>query len=238
MAQQRLADRLTVPYWYGTVDPMAIENEVLDLTLAGMAPMEIVAALEIRRHQYNAAISELENRSLLSRLGDLPSNASTETCPPPEAAQLFDAVFDSSGWSERTLFRVRSLCARYGWMEPAAPDSRYTRSRWSGQAVRRVDFACEGTEYTVYGFLVPRTDKKTWSRATPQYRIIYVETASGCRSQPMCLGRGRAISADVAISMIESFGVQRIITSTELRTSIAVAVAWVNESRAVLIHTI
>jgi hypothetical protein len=215
---------------------VTVENRVLALIAQGKTPAEIKHTLGINKTEYNTAIRKCEESGVLSRVGDLPHGAETEICPPPEMTSLSSSMLYGSGWSDRTLNAVRSFCVRYGWMEPIPPDERYTRAHWTGQAVRRVDFCHHDTPFMVCGFLIPRPDKKAWERATPQYRLIYVETPI-IETITWVYNRRRTVNADVLGSLMAASGYSAGHESRGLLTSLALAVAWVNESRAILRQT-
>lgn len=208
---------------------MNIAYRVLQLIMGGATPAAIKNELGITHYQYYKVISELEAREALSRLGDLPTGAVTEVCPPPEITGLFATAIQGSGITSRTLASARVLCTRYGLHAPPAYDERYTRSQWQGQFGRRVDFDHDGVTYMVYGALVPRTDKRAWDKAAPVFRLIYIE--SDVLKQPLLrrLERGRPVSL---CSLTDE------LFCAELYVGLSLAVAWVNESRAVLVTTV
>lgn len=225
---------LTVPAASCTVSTMDIEYEVLKLIGKGELPHVVMQRLEISRSQYYGACEKLESQGALSKVGDLPVGAVSEICPPLGLTEFLNSVFQNSGMSEKELATARVLCSRYGWIQPPSYGTRYTRTRWTGQAVRRVDFKHNDTAFIVHGFLVPRNDKKAWDKAAPEHRLIHIESvALGC---PISwrLERGRAVSADIIDSLVSASGRDAELTSAELYVNIALAVAWVNESRAVL----
>lgn len=194
----------------------------------GASAAEISSALHLRRDQYYAAVSALTASGMLSEVGDLPPGATTELCPPQEATDLFTVMADVVEWSQESVTKIKSLMARYGWSVPTSPDERYTRSRWTGQAVRRVDFSHDRYCYMVVGFLIPRADKAPWQRATPKFRTVYVERD------------GQLLHSWVAErnTIVNLHGVFDDHPSGKELSELAKAVAWVCESRAVLAEVV
>lgn len=214
---------------------MDLQDRVFEALAEGESPSEIMHKLSLRRDKYYGILDSLErDLGVLSRIGDLPPGAVTELCPPAEATDLFRGLgvdTDNVGWSVSTLGKLKSLCARYGWLEPPSPDSRYNRSRWTGQAVRRVDFSHGENSYMVCGFLVPRVDKKTWQRATPKFRVIHVSRNGEQAQSAWVAERGQVVN----IRTVNYLGPVK--HNGEL-SALAVAIAWVLESRALLANSI
>lgn len=209
---------------------MTIEDKVLDLIVAGQSPNQVQAALAIRRDQYYTALSALEGRGILSPFGALPDGATTEVCPSSETiAFLTDSIITTS-WYTRPLATIRASWVRHGWMVPES-DDRYTRSTWTGQAVRRVDFEHDGLTYTVMGFLVPRTDMSTWERATPTWRLISIEMPGKDAPTVFPVIRGRVVSTD----LIDNESALDHILFNRFLIPATLAVAWVAEGRAALV---
>lgn len=217
---------------------MSNEDQVLEHLGDGLSPAEVMSALRLRRDQYYMAVDSLKRLGVLSNLGDLPDGASTEVCPTEETNALVVSAFDTLGWSKRILSSIRSLSTRYGWMKPLAPDDRYNRSQWTGQAVRRVDFEHDGTGYMVVGYLIPRVDKLVWERATPQHRLVYIESSALHNPISWRMNRGRIVKADVVDTLVSASGRRDNHTSPELRVALTLACAWVNESIAILTTTL
>lgn len=206
---------------------MTVPDDVLSGLLMGAEPADLMRTLGISRYHYDSALSILHDKGVLALSGDLPLDAEVELCPPDIASKLFLDIFNSAEWATRIMESVRSLCARYGIVEPSLSDPRYTRSRWTGQAYRRVDFtAPNGIEYMVIGALMPRVDKKRWKEGTPYVRTVYVEGAD--ISSSFVWQRGRFIP-DTFVKAALSHHV----LTAELLHSLTLAVAWVCEARAI-----
>src|SRR5919206_2157952 len=217
---------------------MTSEEEVLNLLIDGTTPTEAAAKLEISRTTYYTILTNLERKGILSRVGDLPEDAIAELCPPPELPDLFEHVLDWLGWADRGKREIRNFCARYGWLPPLAND-RYSRSQWTGHAVRRVDFKGNGIDLMVIGFLVPRLDKLPWDRATPHTRLVYLESVGTRYPFPTPLDRGTVITYDILKDLTTIVGYDRLVNPEDLpplptHESLALAVAWVCEGRAIL----
>lgn len=209
---------------------MEMEQAVLNLLIEGITPTEAATKLGISRTTFYTILATLEQKGILSRIGDLPDGAIAEVCPPPELPNLFEHVFDWLGWTDRSKREIRNFCTRYGWLPPLA-DGRYSRSQWSGHAVRRVDFKDNGLDLMVVGFLVPRQDKQAWDRATPQNRLVCVESTGSNHSFPIVLRRGTVVDPGIVADVLSVVGSNG---SPTLLTSMALALAWVCEGRAVL----
>lgn len=205
---------------------MTLASEVFQLIRAGAEPAEVMFELDISRYRYDAALDGLVAMGALGQSGQLPDSAEPEICPPSIVSKLFLDIFDSTDWSSRITSGVRSMCSRYGIIEPTTEDPRYTFANWTGQAFRRVDFtASDGREYMVVGALMPRADRKRWKQGVPYVRTVYIERDDSQIS--MIWQRGRFLSSDRVLAMM---GYPR--DATDLISELTLAIAWVCETRA------
>jgi hypothetical protein len=209
---------------------MTVEDQVYVRLASGEQPSQIMSALELRHDQYYSVLNALAHSGVLSALGDLPEGCSVELCPPQEAIDLFSTMADSVGWSQITISKLKGVLARYGCISPQTPDRRYNRSRWTGHTVRRVDFTGDSSKYMVTGFLVPRADNQSWQRATPKYRVVHVES-DGSAVWSNTIERGSVVNVN-NMSEIASE------SSIGEATNLALAIAYVCESRALLAHRV
>lgn len=228
---------MTVLPLYCIVVSMGIEDRVLELIVAANTPVTIQRSLDIRPDQYYSALDSLMESGILSRYGNLPVEATTELCPPMESIGLFAEVFADAGWSKRITDSLRSLCGRYGWVEPPITDSRYTRTRWTGHSYRRVDFVSRrgndiGIAVMVVGALLPRIDKQPWQRSVPKFRVVYIESPDLKLQTSLVWERERVVPPSVIFDALQSVYSGGI--DSALLEDTTLCVAWVCESRALL----
>jgi hypothetical protein len=210
---------------------MTADDRVIELIVSGYSVQQIVAELTIKRSEYYRVLERLTNSGLLTELGALPKGADSETYPTQESIDLFERMSVESGWNSQHTTSVTKLHTRYGGLPPAS-DDRYSRAKWSGHTVRRVDLKVD-TDYSimVVGLLVPRQDKQSWQRSVPQYRAIHVTDSYGNWTATWIAEREKIVTADrVAEHLSSGFSMATL-------SALVICIAWVCESRALLVRS-
>jgi hypothetical protein len=199
------------------------QSKLVPLLEQRLTPQEIIGRLDWSRQYLSVVMQSLTKTGLLRSEGELPPKARASTSPTSEELDLWETVVDQEGrigCDEAKVSRVRRNLTRVGMHRPD------DRPKWSGHTIRRIEWSHNGGRWVVQGLLVPRSDGRHWSNATPDYRIVTVSWDDG-RPEYWLDGRGLVVP-------IGSVGNVFAELPTDELIGLTMAVAWVMESRALL----
>lgn len=199
------------------------QSKLLHLLRQRAATQEVVNQLGWSRQQLHAVLKQLTRVGLLRSEGELPTGARASVFPSADALELWSAVMtqDRIGCDDATATRVRRDLTRVGMLRPD------DRPQWSGHTIRRVEWRRDGGSWVVQGLLIPRSDGRNWSHATPDHRAV---TVSWGAERPFCWVDYRDLivtTGCIPSPLVDSLPLDE-------QVGLTMSVAWVLESRALL----
>lgn len=193
---------------------------VLDLLNRRLSPQRMLTELDWARSRLYKVMDELTEIGLLRALGELPDGAKSLTWPSQEWIDGCALALPAVGWDDTLVKRLQRDQSRAGQFPPEADDRYgYSRTDWTGHAVRRAEWG----DWVVQGLILPRLDGRYWKQATPEFRAVSLNEMPLLDSGGAWLRRG----VTVPVGMIRDLDIGDEIGLT-------MAVAWVMESRALL----
>lgn len=197
---------------------------VLDLLNRRLSPQSMLIELDWTRSRLYKVMDELTEIGLLRALGELPDGAKSLTWPSQEWIDGCALALPAVGWDDALVKRLQRDQSRAGQFPPEADDRYgYSRTDWTGHAVRRVEW----DNWVVQGLIIPRLDGRYWKQATPEFRAVSLNEYP-LLDDGHWLTRGRTVPISLMRRRIPAG------LSPDVQVGLTMAVAWVMESRALL----
>lgn len=204
------------------------QSNLMRLLTRRMTPQQIMGELDWSSTRLYAVMKELTTLGLLRSAGELPPGAESLTWPSQEWIDGCALALPALGWGDALVKRLMRYQSRAGQFPPEA-DERYGYSRtdWTGHAVRRVEWG----DWVVQGLILPRPDSRYWKQAAPDFRAVSLCHLPANNTPLLDEGnwwiRGRIVP--IAEFRRDTGGF-----TLKEEVALTMAVAWVVESRALL----
>ena len=206
------------------------QSWLLPLLTRRMTPQAIQEELGWSKQRFYYVLNSLGDTGLLRAFGEMPTGGAASTFPTQEFVDAVSLALPSVGWNKTLIRRVAKTQARAGILPPDTAGGRYSRTEWTGHAVRRAEWTTvQGRRWVVHGLLEPREDGAEWSLRTPDTRIVRV-WKDGALVHSWDEQRGLMVTLDL---IRDRLGIVGPVTGDH-KVGLTLMVAWVLESRALL----